>query len=160
LRVEPILESVKPLPTLLLSVVVSVCTAALLQAQSTTCLEQLEKPVYPMLPRQARIQGVVTAKFSVNANGIPINTKVEGHPLLTEQITSVLSRTHIEGACAGDFDMTYRFVLEAGTSDEAMPVKFKAPSEFVVSWRVYVGGDDIVSRQVPWFKKFINRVFR
>ncbi len=102
-------------------------------ATSDCTAAAIENPKYPPLALQARISGLVVARFHVDAAGSPQGIQLEGDRFLTPALDTLIRRTTFPKECHGrDLDVTFRFRL-----DEAAPatpsVAFNTPNEYVIT---------------------------
>src|SRR5437868_9354438 len=87
-----------------------------------SCVERLEIPQYPSLPRQARISGNVTATATLGATGA-VETKTVGHPLLADAATKAIAASAFLKSCAGkSVIVVYDFVIDT-TEKSSAPMK-------------------------------------
>jgi hypothetical protein len=119
-----------------LAVLSAVAAGQTAQSVSTmNCASAVEKPDYPALARQARILGLITAHFMIDATGKADGIRLEGNPILAKEADNSIRRTGFPLGCQYQtLDVTFQFRLvdeplhERGTS-----VVFKAPNEYIVT---------------------------
>ena len=125
------------------------------QAQMN-CAEVVGKPIYPILARQAIVQGEVNAHFDVGADGKPFNVVVEGNPLLKEPVQSAINATTLNIGC-GTVELIYKFVVESEVKDPAQTsVVFKPPNEYVITTSHPLAYIDYGVVRRSWFKRFLH----
>src|SRR5579862_654562 len=99
-----------------------------------SCVERLEMPQYPPLPRQARISGSVTATASLGSTGV-VETKTVGHPLLADAVTKAVAGSAFLKSCAGkSVIVIYDFEIDT-TEQSNAPTKlsFSYPNQFRIT---------------------------
>jgi hypothetical protein len=113
---------------------VAILSVAIPATAQTNCAELIEKPLYPPLAGQARIQGDVKAHFNVGDDRKPSSLVVEGHPLLKQQVESAINKTTLDAGCSGSLDLIYRFVISSEISHEAhTSIEFQPPNQFLIT---------------------------
>ena len=111
-----------------------------------SCVAEMTMPVYPALPRQARIMGTVHAELTVSEGGVAKDIVVtakdsnvkSARPLLTKPVEEWLKRTKFQPACArAKLEFVFVFRLE----EVARRTRYEAPNRFVVIARpIPIGG--------------------
>jgi hypothetical protein len=90
-------------------------------------------PSYPLLARQARIQGTVRLHFDVTQDGTASNVVNDlGHPILFAGVESSLREARFDTRCEGTLNMIYTFAFSDNVGN-ATTVKFNAPNQYVVT---------------------------
>jgi hypothetical protein len=102
-----------------------------------SCVAGLKAPVYAPLAVQARIEGLITARFQVDSTGHPAEVAVEGHPLLTPGVSASLSASVLDAAECGGRRLTavFRFQLSDPSAEEPVSrsfVSFEEPNTFTI----------------------------
>jgi hypothetical protein len=92
-------------------------------APSRCSAEFVERPQYPRLWEKARIQGSVNAHITVASDGLLSGNVSGSRVLFVQAVEEALRRTRFSAAdCSGaQFDLVFRFVLEAASPGPARP---------------------------------------
>jgi hypothetical protein len=99
------------------------------------CAAEIDQPIYPRLGRLASISGSVIAHFTIDDSGRADGVKLEGHPILSQEVSSALRRTDFSTRCRSqNLDVTFRFRLQGEFSDDpTTSVVFNPPNEFAIT---------------------------
>jgi len=94
-------------------------------------LSQLHFPWGALL---ASVQGVVDARFILGDDGTPRTTAFSGHPLLVQQVRSLLEKLQFTAACAGrGYRVLHRFEIRGKSGFPVRTsVTFEPPDAFVI----------------------------
>ncbi len=97
-----------------------------------SCVERLEIPQYPPLAHAAVIQGSLTATATLGSDGV-VETKIVGHPLLTEAVKTAIGASTFRKSCAGkSVTVVFNFVIEKTYNSNAR-FSFGFPNQFWIS---------------------------
>jgi TonB family protein len=137
---------------LLLGCCIAQSTPELSQEEAVALLTTRVAPVYPALARQARIQGDVVVRLTINEGGVPTDIRlVRGHPLLSPAALDAVRQWRFrpyeveEKSVEADTQITVRFRL--GRTEEERAVTRR--TEWVKAFEqrtgehVFTADDDI-----------------
>ncbi len=105
------------------------------------CVERLEIPTYPILAKQARIAGAITANLTVRANGsaqsVTLTTEsgTRLHPILRPSVEESVGASSFAKACAGKtVTLVFHFEIDEKLSVKQQPVaSFGYPNHFWIT---------------------------
>jgi hypothetical protein len=97
------------------------------------CVRKLIVPSYPLLARQARINGDVSAVVRVNPSGSVISvSEVRGDPLLAYAVEAALKEWTFGGSTVSTIPLVFRFSFEGEARDDRLETKvFAALPQFI-----------------------------
>ena len=115
--------------TTVLGFVVAVSMAVAAQTEPTRASANI--PKYPPLAAQARVEGVVTLRFTLPANAAaPTNVEVEsGHPLLKTAAAENVKAWRFENPCAVErkYETVFKYrLLGEGARQGSVTVTFES----------------------------------
>ncbi len=137
---------------LLLGASVAQSTHELSQEEAVALLTTRVAPVYPALARQARIQGDVVVRLTIDEGGVPTDIRlVSGHPLLSPTALDAVKQWRFrpyqmdEKAVEADTQITVRFRLGPTEEQrsEARRTEWVKAYEQRTGERVFTADDEI-----------------
>jgi TonB family protein len=137
---------------LLLGTSVAQSTPELSQEEAVALLTTRVAPVYPALARQARIQGDVVVRLTIDEGGVPTDIRlVSGHPLLSPTALDAVKQWRFrpyqmdQKAVEADTQITVRFRLGPTEEQrsEARRTEWVKAYEQRTGERVFTADDEI-----------------
>jgi hypothetical protein len=109
-------------------------------AQSETnvsCIERLEIPSYPPLPKQARIAGIVTASVLLGSDGsvgkisTELSSTSKSHDMFQSGVEKSLRASKFAKACAGiELKLIFNFIMAENGAARETQFAFGYPNQF------------------------------